>query len=192
MKRGSVGSSVHNMINSLISGKEVKETPLIQNYLASYRMWQKVYPIQLYYTDIFVKSEKYKYSGFADAVGMTETGDLVLIDFKTGNSVYNTHAIQLAAYCKAFEECYDCTVIFIISYFILKEPIQQAYILQLKGDNADFQFFKVDDIDQCFSSFLHLRELYNLQINNQNLFHPLSSLFVCSIYYFFYNELLAI
>lgn len=92
------------MINDIISGKEIKETPPLTSFLSGYRLWKKAFDIDIYYTDVFVKSERYKYSGFADAVGMNSAGDLVLLDFKSGNSVYNAHAIQLAAYCKAFEE----------------------------------------------------------------------------------------
>lgn len=96
----------------MIAGKKVKETPQNASFLAGYRLWRKAFDIELYYTDIFVKSDRYKYSGFADALGMNSNGDVVVVDFKSGNGVYNTHSIQLAAYCKALEESCSCTVIY--------------------------------------------------------------------------------
>lgn len=98
------------MINQLVSGKEVKETPSIAPFLSGYRLWKKWCDVDLFFTDVFVKSEHYKYSGFADAVGMDSSGNIVLVDFKSGNCITNAHAIQLAAYCKAFEEFCECTV----------------------------------------------------------------------------------
>lgn len=117
-KRGSQGSYIHSSISDLIAGKKVKETPQNASFLAGYRLWRKTFGIELYYTDIFVKSEKYKYSGFADALGMNSNGDVVVIDFKSGNGVYNTHAIQLAAYCKALEESCNCTVSYNTNWLI--------------------------------------------------------------------------
>ena len=118
-KRGEFGSVVHSVLNDLVSGKEIKETPTITTFLSGYRLWKKLFGIDIYFTDVFVRSEKYKYSGFADAVGLNQQGDLVIIDFKSGNGVYNSHALQLAAYCKAFEELCECKVCFEYLYSTL-------------------------------------------------------------------------
>ena len=54
---------------------------------------------------------RFRYAGFIDAVGLNSAGDLVVIDFKSGKGIYNAYALQLAAYCKALEECCDATVV---------------------------------------------------------------------------------
>lgn len=117
-KRGSQGSYIHSCISDLIAGKKVKETSQNASFLAGYRLWRKAFDIDLYYSDIFVKSDKYKYSGFADALGMNSNGDIVVVDFKSGNGIYNSHAIQLAAYCKALEESCSCNVSY-YSYWLI-------------------------------------------------------------------------
>ena len=115
-KRGEYGTFIHSVINDIVAGKEIKETPAVTSFLSGYRLWKKAFDIDIYYTDVFVKSEKYKFSGFTDAVGMNTSGDIVILDFKSGNNVYNAHAIQLAAYCKAFEEITECSVFLKILY----------------------------------------------------------------------------
>ena len=93
---------------------------------------------------------------------MNRDGNLVVIDFKTGKNVYDQHALQLSAYCKALEELCEC-----------KNPISHAYVLHFNKEKAEFDFLRVDDINHCFSLFLnclHLCQLCKSTNNSHTLF----------------------
>ena len=83
---------------------------------------------------------------------MNREGDLIVIDFKSGKSIYAYYALQLAAYCKAVEVTCNCM-----------EPIRHAYVLRFNPNNANFDFVKVMDIDKCFSYFLNCIELTKMR-----------------------------
>ena len=110
-KRGDEGAEIHALISNAIHNKEVKATPRSESSLAAFRLWRKTSGIDLYFTDVFVYSHQFQYSGFIDAIGMDAAGDVVIVDFKSGKGMYNSYALQLAAYCKALEECCDATVV---------------------------------------------------------------------------------
>ena len=112
-------------------------------------------------------SVRFRYTGFIDAVGLNAEGDLVVIDFKSGKGIYNAYALQLAAYCKAFEVTCRC-----------KEPIRNAYVLHFNQDNANFDFLKVNDVDACFASFVHCIEVSKLMKMEDSLFTD-STCLVC-------------
>ncbi|KAK8793175.1 hypothetical protein WA588_005114 [Blastocystis sp. NMH] len=135
-RSGAFGNEIHDMLTQVISGKSYPETPL----LAGYRLWKKKYDVDIYYTDVFVYHDEFRYAGFIDAVGLNSAGDLVVIDFKSGKGIYNVYALQLAAYCKALEVTCRC-----------KEPIRNAYVLHFNQNNANFDFLKVKDVDACFA-----------------------------------------
>ena len=57
-KAGSIGTEIHDIINKVIKGESVPETAFSKSVLAGYRLWKKSYGINIYYTDVFVYSEK--------------------------------------------------------------------------------------------------------------------------------------
>lgn len=109
-KRASVGNETHALLSQIIAGKDIKGKPTLESFISGYKLWRKTNSIDIYFTDVFVKSEKYGFCGFIDAVGTQEDGKLFILDFKSGNGIYDSYAIQIAAYCKAFEEYYDAVV----------------------------------------------------------------------------------
>ena len=101
---------MHALLSQLILGKNIQEKKKYASFLSGYQLWKKTHNITIYFTDVFVRSDKYGFCGFVDAIGTQEDGSIIVIDFKTGNKVYNSYAIQIAAYCKALEEYYDASV----------------------------------------------------------------------------------
>lgn len=109
-KKAAVGNETHALLSQLIAGKDVKAKPKFEPFVSGYKLWRKTSDIDIYFTDVFVKSEKYGFCGFVDAIGMSKDGGLTILDFKSGNGIYDSYSIQIAAYCKAFEEYYDAVV----------------------------------------------------------------------------------
>ena len=107
-------------------------------------------------------TSRYQYSGFVDALGMNSEGDLVVIDFKSGKSIYDHYALQLAAYCKAIEVTCDC-----------KEAIRHAYALRFNRENANFDFQRVIDLNKCFTYFVNCIELDKMRKEKSSLFEEI-------------------
>ena len=140
-KRAQEGAEIHSLLSELIHGKEVKTNARTESFLSGYRLWSKTNGIELYFTDVFVFSDHYKYSGFIDAVGMDKAGNLVVVDFKSGKGVYNSYALQLA-----------------------------AYIVHFQPSSANFDFLRVENVDRAFDLFLHCKALSSLDQGEISLF----------------------
>lgn len=71
-----------------------------------FRRWYSQCGIALHPAgDSIVYSRRYRFAGATDALGVRASdGALVVVDFKTSNSVHPTYALQLAAYAQAVRE----------------------------------------------------------------------------------------
>lgn len=78
----------------------------IRNVVEGFKRWYAGSGLQLHSAgDTVVFSRHYMYAGAADAIGHRESdGAIVVVDFKTSNSVHPTYALQLAAYAHAVRE----------------------------------------------------------------------------------------
>lgn len=113
VKRSSAdfGTRAHAAINAIITGEEhsvaaVASDADIAPVVAGFRRWYANCGIALFPAgDTVVFSRRYQYAGAADAIGRrARDGALVVVDFKTSNSVHATYALQLAAYAHAVRE----------------------------------------------------------------------------------------
>ena len=59
----------------------------------------------VYYSDTSSKDAPIAFAGTVEMIGFDRHGRPVICDYKTGKSVYTTHALQLAAYSLAFSYC---------------------------------------------------------------------------------------
>ena len=98
--------------------------------------------------DSMVYSLKYGFAGAADAIGLNDQGDLVVLDFKTSGAVYDTHGIQAAAYAKALEEQ-------LIGNGVLPEQarVKEAYIVRIEKHKPGYEVKRVNNIDESFNAF---------------------------------------
>ncbi len=83
--------------NSRVKPAEMK--PVVQ----SFTTWRQYAGLDIQLTETMVYSGKYRYAGAMDAVAY-RNGQLVALDWKTGNGLYPEHLLQVAAYAKALEE----------------------------------------------------------------------------------------
>jgi len=100
------GKDVHRLINDFLQGKKVKAGQKIANYIKAYNKFKKDVPHKVITSEKIVYSKKYGYAGTLDHIIKLRSGELVLIDVKTGKYVYDEAGIQLAAYEQALAEMY--------------------------------------------------------------------------------------
>ena len=74
-----------------------------------------------------------------DAVAY-RNGQLVALDWKTGNGLYPEHLLQVAAYAKALEE-------------MSGESVTEAWAVRLGKKAPEFETRKVGDLDTAFIAF---------------------------------------
>jgi hypothetical protein len=105
------GTRAHDAINDIIMTGNMdipikEEDKDIAVVVEGFKRWYKQSGITLHPAgDTVVYSRKYGYAGAADAIGYRkEDGALLVVDFKTSNSVHSSYALQLAAYTNAIKE----------------------------------------------------------------------------------------
>lgn len=104
------GIRAHAAIDAIIRGEpmpadlagDTEIAPVVEGF----RRWYASSGIVLCPAgDMAVYSRTYRYAGAADCLGYRpSTGALVVLDFKTSNSIHGSYALQLAAYAHAVRE----------------------------------------------------------------------------------------
>lgn len=107
-KAGVTGTEVHSMAEKLMTTGEVEIAPekeaLILPYVEGFAAFLDEWEIEPVLSEVFVASRKHRYCGRLDLIGRIPSlhGDgLVMIDLKTSGGVYDTVALQNAAYARA-------------------------------------------------------------------------------------------
>ncbi len=97
-------------------------------------------------------SERYGYGGTPDCIGQLPNGKLVLIDWKTSNSIYSDYLVQCAAYIQAWNENCD----------IGCDITGGAYICRFSKEHPDFSTFYAKDLTDETTYFNMLLECYRI------------------------------
>jgi CRISPR/Cas system-associated exonuclease Cas4 (RecB family) len=104
---GDSGSATHDLIEKHLKN-EPYELPTDLKVLAGFNAfldWLRQTDISIIENERLIYSEQYFYCGKTDFVGRRPGGELVIGDFKTGNTAgYESEWYQLAAYACAVEE----------------------------------------------------------------------------------------
>jgi len=152
---GDRGSKVHNAIDDLLDGKEVKhnsryadsegvESELTTDEyeaIMSFKKWFDATKPKTIIHNQVVFSKEYDYAGTLDYVCEID-GKVWLIDFKTSANVYPSHEIQLSAYAEAYDK-----------------PIAMMGILQL-GYARTKLGYKLTEVERQFDLFLAARKIW--------------------------------
>lgn len=142
-----LGTLVHKYIDQIIQGEMPPDlTPEMEPAVAAFIEWWQKSKIELVRGDTKVASIIHKYGGSLDALGRLD-GEYVILDWKTGNGIYNEYALQVAAYANALWESYGivCKRGFIIR-FSKKLPIT-------------FDVAEITSLEKSFQIFLAAKNL---------------------------------
>ena len=153
-KAADAGTLAHAMIERDILGHTVAmegEVDLIAKATSAYGAyceWATQSRLEIIGTEMGLVSERHKYGGTPDAIGKIN-GRVVLLDWKTSNSVYADHLIQLAAYKALVEECTDW-------------KIEGFHLCRFAKEHGDFAHHYYPDLSEAWDAFLHMRALYEI------------------------------
>lgn len=158
-KAADIGTLAHAMVEAHIKGEnpaialgnadhemKVKAHSAFNAYLA----WERMTKLRVIDQEMQLVSEKYKYGGTPDAIGIIDN-ELCLLDWKTSNSVYQDYLIQLAAYRNLWEEHHP------------DRPLVGGFhLLRFAKEHADFAHHYYPNLDSAWRAFVLMRELYDI------------------------------
>lgn len=162
-KAADIGTVVHGLVEAEVAGrdpdKEIAEQfagmapedrAKVMSGFDAYRAWARNFAIKITDQEILLVSEKYKFGGTPDAVGIIND-QIVLLDYKTSNGVYTDYLIQLAAYQNLWNENFP------------DRPIAGgAHLLRFAKEYGDFAHHYYPDLSDAWRQFLLFREAYDL------------------------------
>lgn len=152
------GNIAHDCIEAKILGKPLPEVgqldrALFEKAMNAYHQfleWQEQTRIEIVATERSYVSERYQFGGTVDAIGRDMKGRIVLLDWKTSNSVYQDYLVQLAAYALLLEEC-------------APEWTPSAFhLLRVAKESADFAHHFFGELEDAKKAFLLMRDLYDI------------------------------
>jgi PD-(D/E)XK nuclease superfamily len=116
----------------------------------SYLKWESMTSLEVRHAEVALVSDKYQFGGRMDAIGVVGN-ELVLIDWKTSNSVYVDYTLQLAAYQLLWEEAYP------------DHPLVGGFHLcRFAKEEGDFGHHHFPKLEREAITFLKMRELFDL------------------------------
>jgi hypothetical protein len=146
-----VGTKAHQALERYFSGDEEFAPPLsgtpVRARFDEAIKWFKSQDVKNICTETVVYSRQHGYVGTCDNISHIK-GVISLLDYKSSRHIYNTHALQLAAYVRAREEEFPET------------KIEQIYVLQIGEEKTIPYRYGPEDIEIAFSGFLGLLQMY--------------------------------
>jgi len=152
------GTLAHSLVEAHINGEKppiisldnpihVQATQGFQNYLR----WAEDNRIQVIKQEMEMVSEKYKFGGCPDAIGIDSREQRCILDWKNSNAIYQDYLIQLSAYRQLHEENHP------------DQPITGGFhLLRFSKEHADFAHHYWSELDDAWELFKLYRIAYDL------------------------------
>lgn len=152
-KAADIGTQAHELVELHIDEREIdwaQYDPKAVDAFKAYLSWENQSKLTILEQEMLLVSEKYRYGGTPDAIGEID-GELCLVDWKTSNSVYLDHLIQLAAYRQLWNENNP------------DRPLTGgSHLCRFAKDHGDFAHHYYPNLDEAWRAFVLMRELYDI------------------------------
>lgn len=149
----SAGSLVHQWIEDTLRGKPLSPAGPVtievlekaQNAYQQFLTWRSGFDVNVTHTEVSLTSERYQFGGTLDGAAMA--GHRIILDWKASNGLYPDYLLQCAAYALLWEENYG-------------EQIDEAHILRVSKEDADFEHRKFSGLEDAKEIFISYAALY--------------------------------
>lgn len=127
------GTRLHALIDEYLKGPpgayQVPDELAVpfNNFLT----WRQESGLTIHLSEVMVYSSEWGFAGTLDGIATRQTPDgkeLIVIDWKTSNKIYEEHAFQVAAYALGLEEMLGH-----------RWPVSEAWVLRLGKDKPEFE-----------------------------------------------------
>lgn len=151
-----IGTLAHACCEADITGIAMPEIPedkaaAVQQAYSQYLAWKQQTRLKIVGCEVSLVSEKHQFGGTLDFVCEID-GVLCLGDFKTSNSVYPEHLMQLAAYRELWNENHPDNLI-----------TGPSHLLRISKEAPDFAHHSYGDLSDAWELFLTARRAYDLK-----------------------------
>lgn len=150
------GTAVHAAINQYVLGYDAPDdlTDEQWGYFNAALSYLGDHSVTIERTETSVYSRTYGYAGTFDAFQRRGDGPLEIADFKTGKSLYEEYALQLAGYARADfigdpETGQELPV----------PEIRRGVLIRLGSDGA-YEIAEVEITDELFAAFLAVQQVH--------------------------------
>jgi hypothetical protein len=160
-----IGTRAHSLIERHVNGEDLEailaseDSDQAKNAFEMYLKWEKQTKLKLLskYQEIQLVSPTHLFGGTPDAIGEID-GEVVLLDWKTSNGVYQDYLIQLAAYQHLVNDGYVMST---------GQPLdlkvgKGAHLLRFSKEYADFGHHYYGDLTKAWRQFELFREAYDI------------------------------
>jgi hypothetical protein len=118
----------------------------VENGIKAFLTWVKDHKVEYLHSEYFVYNPEIGYAGRTDAIAMVD-GELTILDYKTGKSIYSSHRYQAAGYYLAVQ--HDGI-----------HPTRSAILLFNKEDGSfKYESYEEDEINKDAEVFLALAKV---------------------------------
>lgn len=165
-----IGTAAHAAIEEHINGgePELKIHELLEssedrrkalNAFHMYLKWESQTKLKLLskFQEIQLVSPEYKFGGTPDAIGEID-GEIVLLDWKTSNGVYQDYIIQLAAYKHLVEDGMRMDD----GKSLNMKVTGGAHLCRFSKEFADFDHRYYSDLSDAWEQFELFRRAYDI------------------------------
>jgi len=137
-----IGTLIHGWISEWIKGKEpeMPENEKAVNGITAFLKFQKEHQLRWIESERVIYSKKHGYAGILDAVGK-EGKNLILVDFKSSNGIYDEMRFQVAGYQIAYEE-------------EAGKEFDRRMIIRFGKDSGEFEVKELEDAEKDKRAFL--------------------------------------
>src|SRR3990167_8366902 len=151
-----IGTLVHDRVEKFVKNEDFvypdsvseEDRQKVESGFDAYRSWQEQSKIEVIETEMQLVSEEFHFGGTPDAVG--RIGDsLVLLDWKSSNSVYGDYLVQLAAYGNLLRE-------------VRNMELTGFHLCRFSKEHGDFSHHYYQDLSEAWEGFKHMRSLYDI------------------------------
>lgn len=140
-KAGREGSAAHAMFDDvLLKKREFTEAENQLTVVQSFKYWLSQEKLRIIGGDTKVASLEHGYGGSLDAIA-TDGSKLVIVDFKTGNNLYDSHGYQVASYAQALKETHGLT------------SLPAGIVVRFSKKRVQYERREIADIHRCLQGF---------------------------------------
>lgn len=145
------------IIHAMLQAEEDRQKA--SNAFELYLKWEKQTGIKMIskYQEIKLVCPQHKFGGCPDAIGEIN-GEVVLLDWKTSNGVYQDYIIQLAAYQHLINNGVRMDDGKPLGFKVAKG----AHLLRFAKEHPDFGHHYFGDLDKAWRQFVLFREAYDI------------------------------
>lgn len=148
------GTEVHRVVQAWLDVPTLEIADVKPDHLPYLKAaidWLTKHVQRAIHVEKVVFNPEYKYAGSTDAIVKLRTGELAVVDWKTGG-VYHRYALQQVAYARCEWTTSDD------GQLVRLPPISKGFIVQLTAE-GEYKSYEVDLSPRAFRSFCALRTL---------------------------------